>query len=81
MKHIKLSVYKHVPSNLVFATSLFTIDGRKQNEPDFDFHITPCLTFSTSDPNQKGELGGMAYAIAVEWGYWAFGIAYFKLNK
>jgi hypothetical protein len=51
------------------------IDGRKQEPPDYDFHITPCLTFSTV----KIENLGTAWGFGIELGYWAIGFGFYTV--
>lgn len=51
------------------------VNGLNQNPPELDFSITPCLKLA----RHVSELG-YAYGLCVEWGYWAFGIALYKIK-
>lgn len=58
-------------------TQFFTINGLKQNPKCLDFHITPVVTLGRS-PNDLKNIG-FGWNIAIEWGYWAAGILFYKL--
>ena len=58
------------------------VDGRCQTPKVLDFGITPSLVFAQANPEKVGDLGS-AYAIAIKFGYWAFGVTLFivKVRK
>lgn len=53
---------------------LLLINGRKQIPRQYDFHITPVLTFGQGSVTISDRLGFVC-ALALEWGYWAIGIS------
>lgn len=45
----------------------------ESNENNYDFHITPVLTFAKA--NIENEFGsGYGYGIYLDWGHWAIGV-------
>lgn len=52
------------------------INGLRQNPADWDFHITPVLTYS-----QSIEPEGYAKGLAIEWGHWALAVGLFTILK
>jgi len=55
----------------------FYINGVKESPKDLDFAITPCLVFATVDKTEIDNMG-FVYGLALNWGYWAIGIALYK---
>ena len=47
------------------------VDGYKQDPPDNDFHLTPCLTWGYYFHAHLG----WARGLFIEWGHWAIGVA------
>ena len=59
---------------------LLLVNGRKQIPRQYDFHITPVLTFGQASEANSDRLGFM-YAIALEWCYWAIGISMHRVQR
>jgi len=53
------------------------VNGLNQNPVDHDFHITPCLTYGSSDRMEEGYAKG----IGIEWGHWAIVFGIYTLIK
>lgn len=51
------------------------VNGLNQNPVEKDFTITPCLKFAHNSTDL-----GSACGVCVEWGYWAYGIALYKIK-
>lgn len=50
------------------------ISGLRQKPKDFDFSITPTLIFSRPPEDVTIIDRGKAFALALEWGYWAIAV-------
>ena len=58
----------------IWAIRLRYVNGLKQDPVDYDFEITGSLCFSHAI-----EIEGRAWGLYLKWGYWACGVAVYKV--
>lgn len=59
---------------MALYVSFSAVNGLRQSPKDYDFSITPTIIFSKPPEDVKIIDRGKAFAIALEWGYWAIAV-------